>query len=128
MEEKTNVKSIFYVVAIVVVIAILAGAYFLIKNNTGSVKDVDKIVIKENESDEEKIAKLQKKIELLNERINKIQEEINPELEKINDLYEEYVNAMNAGQQVQTSIQEIGEEEESIEGEETEEIVNNGDE
>lgn len=100
MAEKKNGKSLnigIIIVAIIVVIAVVFGIVKLVGNNSNwkESKSQQDIIIKDSDSKEVKIEKLQKKIELLNKDIDKVQEKIDPELKKINSLYEEYVAEMN---------------------------------
>lgn len=100
MAEKMDKKSLtIVIIAIVAIIVVLIVGFSVFKiaksNSWKDAKSAEDIVISDKDSNEVKIEKLQKKIELLNGDIEKIQLELNPELEKLNTLYEEYVSTMN---------------------------------
>lgn len=107
MASKIEGKSlkIIIIAAVAIVVLILVFAIFRVVKSNNSWKDATdykSITISDKDSDEVKIEKLQKKIELINEEIEKMQLELNPELEKLNTLYEEYVNTMNQSQPIST--------------------------
>ena len=111
MAEKTNGKSLNYIIIVVGIIAVLLVGFIIfkvVKNNNSwrEAKNEESIVIKDKDSKEVKIEKLQKKIELINEDIEDIQVKINPELDKMNQLYEEYVGVMNEFQPVAPAVDE----------------------
>lgn len=100
MAQKTNGKSLNVGIIIIVIIVVIAVGFgiFKLANNNSNWKEAKKyqdIEIKDSDSKEVKVEKLQKKIELINQNIDKVQEKIDPELKKLNSLYEEYVGEMN---------------------------------
>ena len=97
VKERGKSDSIIaIIVGIVVIVAVIFGIYKLV-NNDGwkDATTVEEVVIKESDSDDVKVEKLQKKIQLLTTDIDKIQSEVNTKLEEMNNLYEEYVAEMN---------------------------------
>ncbi|MBR3163112.1 MAG: hypothetical protein IKF17_03315 [Clostridia bacterium] len=98
MTDKLKSKLIIILVAIVFIVALIIGAFIInkskINSNWQEAKSADEIVISNKDSDQVKIEKIQKKIELLNSEIEKKQEELKPEIDKLNSLYEENVKAI----------------------------------
>lgn len=110
-EEKKGVPVIVIILAIVI-IALIAYVIYnnvankqkvaedgtLINQYAANAKSADDIKIKDSDSEEVKIEKIQGKLELLNKEIDEKQEEINKEREELNKLYEKYVSVMNQSQ------------------------------
>ena len=109
MAEKIKPINIsIAVIAIVITLALGFSIYRLIKkNDISSAKSSKDIVISDKDSDELKIKKINKKIELIDEEIEKIQAETAPELEKLNQLYEDFISTMNEQSQGTTEMTEL---------------------
>lgn len=103
MNKKAKIKSISIIVVILIIVIVTGFAIYKVlqNNNWKNASEVEDIIIKDSDSDDVKIQKIQTKIELINKDINGIQEKLNIELQKMNDLYEEYVEEMN---QYQTGV------------------------
>ena len=99
MAEKNKKKSINLIVIIIAIVVIALIVFGIVKvvqnNNWKNATEVDQIEIKESDSDQIKVEKMQKKIELLNKDIGTLQEKLNQELEKMNGLYVQYVDEIN---------------------------------
>ena len=113
--------SIFYlsncqipvpVIVAIVVIAVIVFAIIKVVNKEPEIaedgtivnkylanaKSADDIKIKEDDSKEVKVEKIQGKLELLNKEIDEKKTEIDTKSSELNKLYEEYVNIMNESQ------------------------------
>lgn len=110
-KQKKGVPVIAIVLVIVVIVAIVAVIIYNrnkepeigadgtpINQYAANAKSSDDIKIKDSDSNEVKIEKIQGKLELLNKEINEKQSEIDTETDKLNKLYEEYVSIMNESQ------------------------------
>ncbi len=103
------------VIAIVLVIVVIVAIVAIVIHNknkepdiasdgtqvnqyAANAKNADDIKIKDSDSNEVKIEKIQGKLELLNKEIDEKQSEIDTETQKLNKLYEEYVSIMNESQ------------------------------
>lgn len=96
MSKKNKSIIVIIVIAIIAVLLIGYGVSKLIANhNIETAKSSKDIVVKDSDSKELKIKKIEKKIELINQEIDAVQSATKPELEKLNKLYEEYVSTMN---------------------------------
>lgn len=92
---KTVNKKMVLILAIVVLLVVIFGiTKFIASNNWKNAKKVEDIEIKESDSKEIKIEKIQAKIRILNEQIGELEEKRKVESEKMNTLYEEQVEAM----------------------------------
>lgn len=108
-EKLKEKKWLLLVIGIVIIILIIVGVRM--SQNTKEQEDIqdeissnpyvakakkaDDIQIKDSDSKEVKIVKIQGKIELLNKEIDQKQEKMDIELEKVNKLYEEYTIVMS---------------------------------
>ena len=121
-KQQQNRKNIPIIAIVLIIVVIIAGIVIWRvatggNENTESTnkyasraKDADDIKIKDNDSDEVKVEKLQGKIELLNKEIDEKQAELDKEYEEINKLYEEYVSVMNEYQEGSTDTTVVLEE------------------
>lgn len=95
IKRKVNLKLII-IILIILIALIVFSTYKLIETNSWkNATKVEDIIIKESDSDDVKVEKLQAKIELLNEEINTTEEIYIEALEKMNSLMEEYITEMN---------------------------------
>ena len=109
-EKKKGVPIVVIILAIVIVAIIIFGiiSHFskkevtedgtLINEYAQGAKDADDIKIKDSDSKEVKVEKLQGKIELINKEIDEKQAKIDEKNAELNKLYEDYVNIMNESQ------------------------------
>lgn len=110
-KSKQGVPVIAVVLVIVVIVAIIAIVVYnknkkpdiaddgtQVNQYAANAKSSDDIKIKDSDSDEVKIEKIQGKLELLNKEINEKQSEIDTETQELNKLYENYVSIMNESQ------------------------------
>lgn len=110
VEKKKGVPIVVIILAVVIVGVIIYGiaSHFgkkevtedgtLVNEYAQGAKDADDIKIKDSDSKEVKIEKLQGKIELLNKEIEEKQSKIDEKNTELNKLYEDYVNIMNESQ------------------------------
>ncbi len=110
-KTKQGVPVIAILLVIVVIVAIVAVVIYNRNKNpevandgtqvnqyAAKAKNADDIKIKDSDSNEVKIEKIQGKLELLNKEIDQKQSDLNTETEKLNKLYEQYVSIMNESQ------------------------------
>lgn len=110
-KSKQGVPVIAIVLVIVVIVAIIAIVVYnknkkpdiaddgtQVNQYAASAESSDDIKIKDSDSDEVKIEKIQGKLELLNKEIDEKQSEVDTETQKLNKLYENYVAIMNESQ------------------------------
>lgn len=110
-KAKQGVPVIAVVLVIVVIVAIVAVVIYnknkkpevaadgtQVNQYAANAKNADDIKIKDSDSDEVKIEKIQGKLELLNKEIDEKQSSLDTETEKLNKLYEQYVSIMNESQ------------------------------
>jgi len=109
IEKLKEKKWLLLIIGIIIIIVIMVGVRMSqntkkqedIRDETSTnpyvakAKKADDIQIKDSDSKEVKIEKIQGKIELLNKEIDEKQEKIAIELEKVNKLYEEYIIVMS---------------------------------
>lgn len=110
IEKKKGVPIVVIILAVVIVGVIIYGiaSHFskkevtedgtLVNEYAQGAKDADDIKIKNSDSKEVKIEKLQGKIELINKEIEEKQAKIDEKTTELNKLYEDYVNIMNESQ------------------------------
>ena len=69
-EKKKSINLVVVIIAIIVIILIVLGIVKIVQNNDWkNATESDQIEIKESDSDQVKVEKMQKKIELLNQDI-----------------------------------------------------------
>ena len=110
VEKKKGVPIVLIVLVLVIVALIIYGVVShlskekvtedgtLVNQYAQGAKDADDIKIKNSDSKEVKIEKLQGKIELINKEIDEKQAKIDEKNTELNKLYEDYVNIMNESQ------------------------------
>ena len=110
VEKKKGVPIVVIILAVVIVALIIYGlvSHFskkersedgtLVNEYAQGAKDADDIKIKDNDSKEVKIEKIQGKLELINKELDEKQAKIDAENGELNKLYEDYVNIMNESQ------------------------------
>ena len=117
MAEKEKKKKkgvpVFPIMVAIVVIAVVCVIVYNVINNgkqevgedgtivnqyAANAKSSDDIKIKDSDSSEVKIEKIQGKLELLNKEIDGKQAEIDLGTSELNKLYEEYISVMNESQ------------------------------
>ena len=114
-KEKKRKKGIpvFPIIVAIVVIAVICFIMFKVLDNGKQevgedgtpgnqyalrADSADDIKIKDSDSTEVKIEKIQGKLELLNKEIDEKQGEMDSKSSELNNLYEEYVSVMNESQ------------------------------
>ena len=111
-KSKKSVPVLPIIIAVVVIAVICIIVYNVINNGKQEVgedgtlvnqyaanaKSADDIKIKDSDSNEVKIEKIQGKLELLNKEIEEKQAQMDSKNSEINTLYEEYVSVMNENQ------------------------------
>lgn len=110
-KSKQGIPIIPIIIVVVVIVAIV-GVFIYNKNKKTEItedgtqvnqyaakaKNADDIKIKDSDSKEVKIEKIQGKLELISKEVDEKQAQIDSETEELNKLYEEYVNIMNESQ------------------------------
>lgn len=93
--QAKSINLVAVLIAIAVVIALGFGIGRVIQGNSWkNASKAEDIQIKDSDSQEVKVEKIQAKIDLLRKDIEKLQGELKTETEKMQNLYQEYTTAM----------------------------------